>query len=196
MMVVGVRVGIEEPGYTVKPLIDGVEIRRYGPRIAAETTVTATEEAARNAGFRRLAGYIFGGNHQNRRIAMTAPVAEQVDRRTGQRIAMTAPVAQTSRGEEGWLIRFHMPAEWTMDTLPAPDDERIRLVRLPAESVAVLRFSGDRRPGAVAKRTEQLLETLRATGFAPVGEPTTWLYDPPWTIPFRRRNEVAIAIDA
>ena len=195
LSVVGIRVGTEEPSYTARPLIDGVEIRRYGPRIAAETTVAADEEAARSAGFRRLAGYIFGGNHQDRRIAMTASVAEQVDQRTSQKIAMTAPVAQSLGGEEGWIIRFVMPAKWTMDSLPTPDDERVRLITLPAESVAVLRFTGDRGPDAIAARTKQLLETLRAVGFAPVGEPTTWLYDPPWTIPFRRRNEIAIPVD-
>ena len=195
LSVVGIRVGTEEPRYTARPLIDGVEIRHYGPRIAAETTVAADEESARSAGFRRLAGYIFGGNHQDRRIAMTAPVAEQVDQRTSQKIAMTAPVAQSLRGEEGWIIRFFMPAKWTMDSLPTPDDERVRLITLPAESVAVLRFTGDRGPDAIAARTKQLLETLRAVGFAPVGEPATWLYDPPWTIPFRRRNEIAIPVD-
>ena len=173
LSVAGIRVGTEEPSYTARPLIDGVEIRRYGPRIAAETTVAAAEEAARSAGFRRLAGYIFGGNHQDRRIAMTAPVAQS----------------------EGWIIRFFMPATWTMDSLPTPDDQRVRLITLPAESVAVLRFTGDRGPDAIAARTNQLLETLRAIGFQPVGEPTTWLYDPPWTISFRRRNEIAIPVD-
>jgi hypothetical protein len=168
LSVAGIRVGTEEPRYTARPLIDGVEIRRYGPRIAAETTVAADEEAARSAGFRRLAGYIFGGNHQDRRIAMTAPVAQSLG------------------GEEGWIIRFFMPAKWTMDSLPTPDDERVRVITLPAESVAVLRFTGDRGPDAIAARTQQLLETLRAVGFAPVGEPTTWLYDPPWTHPTLR----------
>jgi hypothetical protein len=191
----GIRVGTEEPSYTARPLIDGVEIRRYDPRIAAEPTVAADEEAARSAGFRRLVGYIFGSNHQDRRIAMTAPVAEQVDRRTSQKIAMSAPVAQSRGGEEGWIIRFFMPATWTMDSLPSPDDERVRIITLPAESVAVLRFTSDRGPDAIAARTKQLLETLRAIGFEPVGEPTTWLYDPPWTIPFRRRNEIAIPVD-
>lgn len=173
----GIRVGTEGPSYTVQPLIDGVEVRRYGPRIAAETTVAATEEAARTVGFRRLAGYIFGGNHRD------------------SRIAMTAPVAQSYEGDEGWIIRFFMPASWAMDRLPAPDDERVRLVSLPAESTAVLRFTGDRGPDAVAARTEQLLATLRAVGFHPVGTPTAWFYDPPWTIPFRRRNEIAVTVE-
>jgi SOUL heme-binding protein len=195
LSVAGIRVGTEEPSYTSRPLVDGVEIRRYGPRIAAETTVAANEEAARNAGFRRLAGYIFGRNHQDRRIDMTAPVAQQLDQRISQKIAMTAPVAQSSAGKQGWIIRFYMPAEWTMESLPTPNDERVRIVTQPAETVAVLRFTGDRSPQAVAARTGQLLEILRHNGIEPAGKPMTWFYDPPWTIPFRRRNEVVIPME-
>ena len=84
--VVGLRFGTEEPRYTSEKVI-GLEIRNYGPRIAAETTVFGDEDKALSDGFRRLAGYIFGGNHGNAKIAMTAPVARQ----SGQKIAMTAP---------------------------------------------------------------------------------------------------------
>ena len=192
--VAGIRVGIEQPLHSVEPLIDGVEIRRYGLRIAAQTTVLANEEAARNTGFRRLAGYIFGANHQREKIAMTAPVDQKAIRGGGQKIAMTAPVAQRSGGDQGWVIRFYMPAKWTLATLPMPDDERVELVAVAPESVAVLRFSGDRGPGSVAARTAQLRETLRATGFEPIGDATAWFYDPPWTLPFRRRNEIAIPV--
>ncbi|TFV55151.1 heme-binding protein [Mycobacterium sp. PS03-16] len=191
---VGVRAGTEEPAYTSEPLADGVEIRRYGPRIAAQTTVAAATETARSEGFRRLAGYIFGRNHTAQRIAMTAPVAQSADRR-GQRIAMTAPVAQTG-ADDGSTIRFFMPAKWTMQDLPTPDDDRVTLVEVPAETLAVLRFTGDRGADSVAARTRQLTDTLRATGFAPTGAPTAWFYDPPWTLPFLRRNEVAVPIDA
>lgn len=193
LSVVGIRAGTEEPDHTSEPLTDGVEIRRYGPRIAAETVVTSDEEAARNEGFRRLARYIFGGNHGGDKVAMTAPVAQQP---AGSRIAMTAPVAQTVSASEGWRIRFYMPSKWTMDTLPTPDDARVELVTVPAETVAVLRFTGDRGADAVARRTEQLLNTLRATGFEPTGTPTAWFYDPPWTLPFLRRNEIAVPVDA
>ena len=136
--IVGIRTGTKEPPFTVQRRVGAVEIRRYGARIAAETSVEADEEPARNEGFRRLARYIFGGNTAKATIAMTAPVAQQ----QGQKIAMTAPVA-TQRGESGdWVIRFFMPSEHTMDTLPIPNDDRVRLVEVPAESVAVLRFSG------------------------------------------------------
>jgi len=192
LSVAGIRVGTEEPHFLRQPLTESVELRRYGPRIAAETTVTADEARARQIGFRRLAGYIFGGNHRGEEIAMTAPVAQQ-PRAGGDRIAMTAPVAQT-RGDDGWRIRFFMPSRWTMETLPAPDDDEVTLVTVPAETVAVLRFSGDRGPRAVTARTDELLATLADRGIEVVGDPVAWFYDPPWTLPFLRRNEIAVPV--
>lgn len=190
----GIRVGLEEPKYTRHPLTGTVEIRRYGPRIAAETTVDAEENRARDVGFRRLAGYIFGGNRGNESISMTAPVSQQPGRR-GQQIAMTAPVVQSAGTESGWVIRFFMPEKWTMETLPAPKDDQVRLVTVPPATIAVLRFSGDRSPKAVASRTDELVKTLRDNGIKTAGEAEAWFYDPPWTLPMRRRNEIAIPID-
>jgi hypothetical protein len=188
--IVGIRSGTEEPSFTVERQVGDVEVRRYESRIAAETTIDANEEAARNEGFRRLARYIFGGNQGKTKIAMTAPVAQQ----QGQKIAMTTPVA-AQRGEAGqWVIRFFMPSEHTMDSLPTPNDERVQLVTVPSERVAVLRFSGLANPEAVATRTKELLDTLRDNDIAAAGEPVTWFYDPPWTLPFRRRNEVAVSL--
>jgi len=192
--IAGIRVGLEEPLHSVQPLIDGVEIRQYGARIAAQTAVVADEEAARSAGFRRLAGYIFGANHEDAKIAMTAPVDQRPATGDGQQIAMTAPVAQQVGRDGRWVIRFYMPGKWSLDTLPTPDDQRVELVEVAPETVAVLRFSGDRGPGSVAARTDQLRETLRATGFEPVGDAVAWYYDPPWTLPFRRRNEIALPV--
>ncbi len=194
LAVVGIRVGTEEPDFTRRPLTDAVEIRRYGPRIAAETTVRADEMRARNVGFGRLAGYIFGGNRRDQTIAMTAPVAQQ-SARGSEQIAMTAPVVQAGSGENGWTIRFFMPSKWTMDTLPTPKNEEVRLVDVPPETVAVLKFSGDRGSRAVAARTAELLTVLRDNGIEPTGKPEAWFYDPPWTVPMLRRNEIAVAVD-
>ena len=190
--IVGIRHGTEEPPFTVERRVDNVEIRRYGSRIAAETTIDADEEPARNEGFRRLARYIFGGNRSKTKIAMTAPVAQQ----QSEKIAMTAPVA-TQRGAAGqWVVRFFMPSEYTLNTLPTPSDDRVRLVNVPAERVAVLQFSGLPSPAAVAAHTDQLLAALRANSIDVQEEPVGWFYDPPWTIPFRRRNEVAVSLAA
>ena len=189
--VAGVRVGTEEPPYTHTRLTHNVEIRHYEERIAAQTTVVGGDEsAARSAGFRRLAGYIFGGNHRNTKIAMTAPVSQH----SGEKIAMTAPVSQEAGPDGGSVIRFFMPSAMTMEDLPAPNDDSVVLVTVPAETVAVLRFSGDRSPAAVESHTKQLLDVLQDNGFKPNGVPTAWFYDPPWTLPFRRRNEVAVAV--
>jgi hypothetical protein len=188
--VIGCRVGTEEPSYRAEPLVGGVELRHYSPRLAAETTVTAGDrEAALQAGFRRLAGYIFGGNHGGPGTAGGAGAAR------GRKIAMTAPVAQDGDPQRGWDVRFYLPAEWTRQTVPAPDDSRVRIVELPQQSVAVLRFSGDRGADALDRRTAQLQEALRAIGFEENGAPTAWFYDPPWTLPFLRRNEIAIPVD-
>ena len=188
--VVGLRFGTEEPRYTSEKVPRGLEIRNYGPRIAAQTTVFGDEDKALSDGFRRLAGYIFGGNHTNAKIAMTAPVARQ----SGQKIAMTAPVSKTSGADGGSVVRFFMPAGWSMDTLPEPNDDEVSLVTVPGETVAVLRFTGDRRSAAVAARTTELLDALKDTVFEPTGMPVGWFYDPPWTLPFRRRNEVAVPV--
>ncbi len=189
--VVGIRVGTEEPPHTSRRLTDAVEIRRYRPRIAAQTVVDADEEEARQEGFRRLARYIFGGNGGKKRVAMTAPVSQSPA--GSQKIAMTAPVSSTP-GSDGWVVRFFMPAEWTMDTLPEPDDDRVTLTEVPAETVAVLRFSGGRGRGDVQPQIAALTEALRAEGIEMLGEPMTWFYDPPWTLAPLRRNEVVVAV--
>lgn len=194
---VGVRSGTEEPAYTVVERIGEVEIRRYGPRIAAQTVVSGSDEAARNRGFQRLANYIFGGNTARSSIAMTAPVAQVPE--TGARgvsasIAMTAPVAQGPAGGDRWIIQFFMPASWTMQTLPIPRDPAVTLVELPAETYAVLRFSGLAGTRAVAARQAELDAAVQASPWTADGDPVVWFYDPPWTVPPLRRNEVAVRL--
>ncbi len=194
---VGVRSGTEEPAYTVVERIGEVEIRRYGPRIAAQTVVTGSGEAARNRGFQRLAGYIFGGNTSRSSIAMTAPVAQvpETGGPDGSRsIAMTAPVAQGPAGADRWVIQFFMPASWTMQTLPIPRDPAVTLVELPTETYAVLRFSGLGGAPTIAARQADLAAALQAQAWVADGEPVVWFYDPPWTVPPLRRNEVAVRV--
>jgi hypothetical protein len=187
--VIGVREGTEEPRYSVAGHIGEIEIRQYGPRIAAETTLDGDEDAARSAGFRRIAGYIFGGNKQSAKIAMTAPVAQ-----SAETIAVTAPVSQSQDAQGQWVVRFFMPSSYTMATLPVPDDDRVRLVEVPGETMAVLRFTGIASVIAMSARREGLLAALRGSSWQPIGVPVAWYYDPPWTIPFLRRNEVAVPV--
>jgi hypothetical protein len=182
-----------EPPYKTLDQLGPVVIRQYGPRIAAETTIEGDEFTARSTGFRRLAGYIFGANHARTSIAMTAPVA-QAPSRVAATIGMTAPVAQESRSPGMWDIRFFMPANFTLATLPVPDDTTVHLVQLPAETYAVLRFSGFASAQTIVERTAKLLETLRGGDWVQAGTPVVWFYDPPWTLPPLRRNEVAVAV--
>ena len=192
--VVGYRHGTKEPDYSAEKLTRTVEIRHYGARLVAETTVAADEEAARNTGFRRLARYIFGANHADEKIAMTAPVVQQTGNKQGEKIAMTAPVSQESAGDGEWVIRFFMPADKSLESLPKPDDAEVRLVSVPPQTVAVCRFTGSPTRRAVASQTAELMNTLRDNGFEAIDTPAAWFYDPPWTVPALRRNEIAVPV--
>jgi hypothetical protein len=187
--VFGIRDGTEEPKYQVIGHAGTVEIREYAPRLAAQTTVaTADADAARSAGFRRLAGYIFGGNHGGESIAMTAPVA------TSQTIAMTAPVGTAPAGDGGWTVTFYMPAKYTPQTLPVPNDPAVRIVTVPAQTVAVYRYSGFISDSNIADARKALLAALAGSQWSPVGEVYDWFYDPPWTLPPLRRNEAVVDV--
>jgi len=194
---VGIRAGTEQPPYEVVGRVGDAEIRRYAPQIAAEAVVEGPVETARNEGFRRVAGYIFGDNTAKASVAMTAPVVQGREAAGGsQSIAMTSPVVQQPAGGESWSIQFIMPSKYTMATLPQPNDPRVRLVEIPARTFAVVRFSGLGREDAVARHEKALDAALAGSSWRAVGEPVTWYYDPPWTVPFLRRNEVARPVEA
>ena len=190
--VVGVREGTETPRYEIVARTGDLEIRRYAPRLAAETVVEGSEEAARSAGFRRIAAFIFGENQAKASIAMTAPVAQASA--GPETIAMTAPVAAQPAGEGKFVVRFFMPAEYTRDTLPEPVDDAVKIVTVPEETMAVYRFSGSRSAVAMAQARELLLRQLQGSAWHVAGEPVDWFYDPPWTLPPLRRNEVAVPV--
>ncbi|WP_397415759.1 SOUL family heme-binding protein [Phenylobacterium sp.] len=186
------RAATEQPAYTVLQRVGSVELRRYGPRLAAETTVRGDEVSARNKGFQAIAGYIFGGNKGKTSIAMTAPVAQA----KAEKIAMTAPVAQAPSADGAWRVQFFMPAKYTRATLPTPNNPEVRIVELPSEQFAVLRFSGLAGRTSVAARTKELSDKAAAMGWKVTGPPVVWFYDPPWTLPPMRRNEVAFPVAA
>jgi hypothetical protein len=193
--VVGIRSGTEEPPYTVvQTLGPSLQIRQYGSRIAAETVVPGDEVAARSEGFRILAAYIFGANHGAAKIAMTAPVATgSSSAGPSESIAMTAPVAQTET-PEGWRVRFFMPAKYTLNTLPVPNDPRVHIVTVPPETFAVYRYSGLYSAADVAAAHAELKRLLAGSGWTATGDIVNWFYDPPWTIPPLRRNEAAVPV--
>lgn len=185
-------VSVQEPPYTLELHEGAFELRRYPPRVVAETRISGTFGAAGNAGFRRLAGYIFGGNRGRQKFAMTAPVGERPD---GRKIAMTAPVGE--RAEDGsWVITFTMPAGQTLATLPEPDDAAVSLRELPASRVAVHRSRGRWTDARFAEHAAALRAWTIARGLRVVGEPEVNRYDPPWTPWFLRRNEVWLTLAA
>lgn len=186
---------VEQPDYRVSSASGAVEIREYPPLIAAEAEVAGERQAAIGEGFRLIAAYIFGANTPNAKIAMTAPVEQQrrPDAAAGREIAMTAPVTQQG-GDGRWSVRFIMPKSWTMETLPAPADPRVRLVAVPAKRMAVIRFSGTAGPDLLATKTAELDSYLKANGLVAAGEPTYAFYNPPWTLPPLRRNEIMVEL--
>jgi hypothetical protein len=182
---------VEQADYKVVEKKPNYEIRFYPAHILAQTTVGGSYRQALNKGFRIVAGYIFGENVQNQKIAMTAPVTEQSA--TSEKIAMTAPVAQTETAGQ-WLVRFTMPRQYTLAGLPQPDDAAVKLRQTPPARFAVIRFSGLAKPAAFAARTADLNRWIAQRSLHPTGPATLAQYDPPWTIWFMRRNEVMIPI--
>lgn len=193
---VGIRSSWEQPPYeVVAQLSDTLEVRRYAPRIAAEATAReADERQARNAAFRVLFGYITGKNQAGAEIAMTTPVETFVA--PGQEGSPPArPDPSATRDAVGDVsMRFFLPAELTAETSPRPADARVRIVTVPAQTMAVLRFSGATDPDAIAAKKAQLAESLAGTPWRAEGRMVAFFYDPPWTVPFLRRNEVAVAV--
>ena len=179
---------IEEPAYSVVRTHSGFEVRDYAPYVVAEVTVPGPEAEAGNQGFRILAAYIFGKNAGDQSIAMTVPVTQVAE---PVKIAMTAPVTQNASGDgAGFVIRFTMPATYTLATLPKPLDEKIRLVAQPAARYAVLRFTGFWTQANYDKHLLQLQTLMTEQGQTPLGDPVYARYDPPYVPWFWRRNEI------
>lgn len=170
------RKGYEMPPYRVEASDGAREIRVYAPRIVAEVTVRGARREAINAGFRALAGYIFGGNAD------------------GQKIAMTVPVDQADKGDGLWTVHFTMPSAFDLKTLPTPDDARVTLRELPAGRMVVEVFSGLPGDADMAARAAALADWAQSQGLTVAGGPVYSFYDAPWSLPWNRRNEVAFAI--
>jgi hypothetical protein len=193
VVIAGATMATEEPAFKLVAQDGAFSVREYPALVVAEVTVPGDQDTAVRAGFRLLASYIFGGNSPKQRIPMTAPVT-QAPASPGERIAMTAPVTQASAGPGVWVVRFTMPAGYSLQTLPRPDDARVRLQALPPTRMAVVRFSG-RAPATEVERRTALLHQFMAThGLHAAGPPTLARYNPPWTPWFMRRNEVMIPL--
>ncbi len=188
----GINLGTEQPKYRVLDILgDGMEVREYAPRIAAEVTVESRNaEAARGESFDILAGYIFGKNRQKQGIAMTAPVVIDSG---GRSIAMTSPVDIEAHGGR-MTMQFFMPAAYAMADLPEALDPRVRLIMVPPVTLAAFRYSGSASDANTKTKRDALLERLKSSKWKAAGPSKAFFYNPPWTIPFLRRNEVAVEV--
>lgn len=173
----------------------GYEIREYPEHIVAQTTVQGPYREAMGRGFRIVANYIFGGNTKTKSIAMTAPVVlRKADKGTeGVGISMTAPVLATLDGD-AQVVSFGMPRSYTLETLPTPNDPRVKIVVIPAKKYAVMRFSGYRTNVRIANKQQELLALLARDGATLKGKAVYAGYNAPGTPPWMTRNEVMIEV--
>lgn len=191
--VVGIS-DVEEAAYVVVIKDNDFELRHYEPMLIVETTIDDNFENAGNKAFKRLFAYISGNNVANQEIAMTAPViADPAEKIRGTDIAMTAPVLQEySKGR--WRYAFVLPRNFTLKTAPQPLDENINLAEVAGKKVAVIRFSGFWSKETMQNKTSKLKSWISANNLTSLSEPRWAGYNPPWTIPFLRRNEVLIDV--
>ncbi|MEM7645365.1 MAG: heme-binding protein [Pseudomonadota bacterium] len=192
----GIRTA-EELKYQVIEKDSSFEIRQYEPYISAEVTLEGNYRDIQGDLFRILAGYIFGKNQKKQKISMTTPVVMgSEDNKKSEKIAMTAPVHMRPQEGNRWTMAFSMPNKYSMDTLPEPLDQRVQLREVNKKIFAVIRFSGAydniEKRMAKAKKLEAWLSEKNK--YKKVGTHTFAGYDPPFTLPFLRRNEVMIEI--
>ena len=163
---------IEEPQYEVITAWEeySIELRSYAPRLLAVTTMTEGQ----NNGFRVLAGYIFGGNNNDQKIAMTAPVQRSMD--------------------DSAEMAFVMPAEYSLADLPTPEDDRVSFREAPGYTAAVIQFNGWADMEKAEANWQVLQAFLTEREITTSGEPSLNQYNPPWTLPFMRRNEIIVPI--
>ena len=185
----------ETPKYDVLAKSEQMEIRQYAPYITATTTVDGSFNDTQNKAFRILAGYIFGDNEKSAKISMTAPVVMNPQKSASEKIAMTAPVVQTPT-DKGWEMSFMMPSQYSkIEDLPKPKDERVSFKQVESKTVAVIQFTGFWSEEKNQKMADQLKAWLAQNkDYELSSAPKFAGYDPPWTLPFLRRNEVMIEL--
>ena len=187
---VGIR-NTEQAAYEVIFRQDDFEIRNYRQQIIAETEIDGDYSKAGSIGFNRLAGYIFGKNIQKQAMEMTSPVYREA---ISEKIAMTTPVLQ-QKANQKWSMAFVMPAGYSLETLPEPLDPMVIIKQIASKKVAVISYSGTLNLDRITDKSQQLLAWLEENHYTPLSDARSAAYDPPWTIPALRRNEIHIDID-
>ena len=190
----GIR-NTEEAGYAVIDKRDQIEIREYDELVVVETFVNTDYEEAGTIAFKKLFAYISGENISKTKIAMTAPVmSKEGASPVGDKIAMTSPVLG-QRQAKGWRYSFVLPAGYTLESAPLPTNPDVKLALIPGKKVAVIRYSGSWKEQTMRDKSEKLVEWIQANGLERLSIPRSARYDPPWTLPFLRRNEIMIDVN-
>lgn len=205
LLCTGHVMAIEEPKYEVIQTDGAFEMRKYAPILIAETMVDGDMDEASNKGFRLIADYIFGNNQvvdssANTKIAMTAPVTVEP---VSQKIAMTAPVTVEPQSTDTnmqlakkWRIHFVMPSQYTLANIPKPKNDAITLKEIPSKYFLVYSYSWLNTLTRVQNKTDEALEWANRKGLKVIGAPKLSRYDPPWTLPMFKRNEIMLEVAA
>ena len=188
--VVGIR-SASEPKYQILVDSDKIEIRQYPPMVVAQTAVNTDYKDSSSQGFNRLAGYIFGNNKNEQKMSMTAPVFQEQEFAI---MDMMVPVIQ-QKTQKVWLMAFVLPQNYTVSSAPTPLDSAVLIKDIPSKKVAVIKYSGSLSEQGIEEKSEELKHWLFKKGYKPISTSRSAAYDPPWTLPFLRRNEVHIDIE-
>lgn len=180
---------VEEPKYAVILETEKFEIRKYNKQLIAKTEVEGDWDEASSKGFRRIAKFIFGDNLAKSEVAMTSPVVNE----RSSKIAMTAPVVQENHGEK-WSMYFIMPEEYTQESLPSPVDSNVQIFEKPEELVAVYKYSGFVNSEDFSGYEEKLRAWALSNNLEIVSGARVARYNPPWSVPFLRRNEIQFTV--
>ncbi len=185
---------LEEPEYQIIKNTPDFEIRYYNEYLVAEVTLTGDFTSSGNQAFKVLAGYIFGANQASTKMKMTAPVESQAIS-VSEEMKMTAPVMSVDNNSNEHVYRFVMEKKYTLDSLPTPNDKRIRLIKVTPRFMAVKKFSGRWSEKNYQKSEKLLLKSLNLEKIETIGLPIFARYNAPFVPWFLRRNEIMIQID-
>ena len=168
--------GIETQKYRVVKVEEGFEIRFYP--VATFATVQSSGsnyKQVANSSFRKLAGYIFGGNDQNKSITMTAPVRMEMS-------------------DNGSAMSFVMPQKYDASNLPKPKDGTVQIKQSKESYEAVISFGGYANDEKIKEYTDKLVTLLNQKGIKIIGGYNFLGYNAPFQF-FARKNEITIPIE-
>tara|TARA_B000000437_G_scaffold109838_1_gene79763 strand:+ start:275 stop:949 length:675 start_codon:yes stop_codon:yes gene_type:complete len=184
---------LEEPKYSVLKEYENFEIRNYDSYLVAEVDIEGSYNKTGNEAFRILAGYIFGDNQSSTKMNMTAPVESEAIQ-SSEKMNMTAPVF-SNKNFNGYTYRFVMESKYTQETLPVPNNSKIRITEIKDRVMAVISFSGRWSQKNFEKHEQILVNDLKNEGIGVASEAIYARYNAPFTPWFLRRNEIMFEIE-